>query len=614
MSLQHWVALVLALAAALGCLRQWRAHRRDPRRPRAWRLLVLLALQPILAAALYPVLFPPQRAVDPDTLVLLTEGASAADAATADGVALALPEARDAGTVARTPDLATALRRHPGTTRVQVLGAGLVARDRDAARGLAVAFEPPPLPSGIVRLALPSRVIRGLAFAIDGQAEGAPGGSVELRDPAGRRVDAAALDDDGRFRVHGPAMETGTARFELRLLDADGATLAQSDVPLGIEPPASPRVLLLAGAPGPETRALRRWLVDAGAQVQARIALGGGLQLGAAPLGEAALAEADLVIADARAWSGLGEGGRDRVLAAVREGMGLLLRADTPLSAASLRGVAASGFAIDGGAGSAAWPLPFADMEDEQALRAWLGSGSADAPFDPESQAPLPPLSRRSWRVRGAQAIAFAPASDGGVPTGWWRSEGRGRIGLWTLLDSYVLRLHGRADLHDRLWSRAVGTLARARADALPVVEVDARIGERMTVCGWPEGAVVEAPDGGMFRPLADPATGSRRCAGIWPQVAGWHRLRVADADAERRFHVAAADSDPPRRLAALRDATLAMAGSAPRTQRAADAVATVAGPAWPWLLLWLLPAALAWWLERSRLGLASRDDSFRHP
>src|SRR5690606_19379963 len=283
---------------------------RDPRRPHAWRLLALLALQPVLAAALYPVLFPPQRAVAPATLVLLTEGASAADAARADGIALALPEAQDAGTVPRTPDLAIALRRHPGTTRVQVLGAGLVARDRDAARGLAIAFEPPPLPPGIVRLALPSRAIRGAAFAIDGQAEGAPGGSVELRDPAGRRVDTAALDDDGRFRVHGPAMEAGAALFVLRLLNADGATLAKFAAPLWIEPPAPPRVLLLAGAPGPETRALRRWLVDAGAQVQARIALGGGLQLGAAPLDEQALAGADIVIADARAWSGLGGGGR----------------------------------------------------------------------------------------------------------------------------------------------------------------------------------------------------------------------------------------------------------------------------------------------------------------
>src|SRR5690606_31168418 len=179
------------------------------------------------------------------------------------------------------------------------------------------------------------------------------------------------------------------------------ATLSQVAAPLWIEMATPPRVLLLAGAPSPETRALRRWLVDAGAQVQARIALGGGLQLGAAPLDEAALAEVDLLIADARAWSGLGEGGRVRALTAVRQGMGLLLRADTALPAASLRGVGSAGFMIAGGAGSAPWSLATTRVDDESALRARLGSGSRDAPFDLEqAQAPLPALLRRGWRVQ----------------------------------------------------------------------------------------------------------------------------------------------------------------------------------------------------------------------
>ncbi|MGY1409055.1 hypothetical protein ACW5EG_05705 [Luteimonas sp. A611] len=612
MNLQQWVLLVLALAVVAGAVRLWHAHRLDPRGPRAWRLLALLVLQPLLAGALYLTLFPPQRDVDPVALVLLTEGASAADAARADGIVLALPEAGEAGDVPRVPDLATALRRHPGSTRVQVLGAGLTARDRDAARTVSIAFAPPPLTPGIVHLAMPQRVTRGASFAIAGQVEAVAAGNIELRDPAGRRVDAVPLHDDGRFLVRGIAMEAGAARFELRLVDADGATLSQVAAPLWIEAATPPRVLLLAGAPGPETRALRRWLVDAGAQVQARIALGGGLQLGSAPLGEAALAEADLVIADARAWSGLGEGGRVRVLASVRAGMGLLLRADTTLPGASLRGVNGKGFTIAGGAGSAPWALPPARVDDEPALRARLGSGSRDAPFDLEqAQAPLPALARRGWRVQGEQAVAFAPGD--GMPPGWWRAEGRGRIGLWTLLDSYVLPLHGRADLYDDIWSPVVATLARARTDNLPVIDAGARVGERISVCGWPPGATVEVADGSVLRPLVDPASGSRSCAGIWPSVDGWHQLRLDDA--QRWFHVAAADADEPMRLAALRDATLALAASPSATDAKTDAKTTSAspvrapgqpGPAWPWFLLWLLLAGLAWWLERSRVGLAA--------
>src|SRR5690606_29816428 len=618
-----------------GAVRLWRAHLLDPRGPRAWRLVALLILQPLLAGALYLTLFPPERAVDPAALVLLTEGAGAAEAAGADGIVLALPEAGEAGDVPRVPDLATALRRHPGSTRVQVLGAGLTARDRDAAQAVAISFEPPAPVPGIVRLSLPPRVTRGAMFTVGGQVEGVADGSVELRDPAGRRVDAAPLDDDGRFQVRGIAMEAGPARFELRLVDAEGAPRSQVAAQLWIEAAAPPRVLLLAGAPGPETRALRRWLVDAGAHVQARIALGGGLQLGAAPLDEAAPADADLLTVDARAWSGLGEGGRGRVLAAVRQGMGLLLRADTALPAASLRGVGGPGFTIAGGAGSAPWSLATARVDDEPALRARLGSGSRDAPFDLEqAQAPLPALLRRGWRVQGAQAIPFAPGNE--APPGWWRVEGRGRIGLWALLDSDVLPLHGRADLHDGIWSPVVATLARARTDPLPLIDAGARVGERLSVCGWPAGATIEAPDGKVSQPLADPASGSRRCAGVWPRVEGWHRLRLGDA--QRWFHVAADDADAPMRLAALRDATLALAASTSASAGASTGAKADAGPdpagasaapgadaaggmeraspvvpppgrpgaAWPWFLLWLLLAGLVWWLERSRVGLAA--------
>ena len=605
MSLQSWVLALLALVAIVGALRQWRAHRADPRAPRPWRLAALLLAQPLLAGALYLVLFPPARPVDAATVAVLTRGASAADAARAGGIVLALPEAEQVGAVARVPDLATALRRHPDAARVRVLGAGLAARDRDAARTVTIDFEPPPLPRGFVELALPARVGRGAMFAIGGRVEGGAEGSVELHDPAGRRVDAAPLDAQGRFLVRGVAMEAGPAHFGLRLVDADGAALAQLDAPLWIEAPASPRVLLLAGAPGPETRALRRWLVDAGADVQARIALGGGLQLGVAPLDAEALAESDLVIADARGWSGLGQAGRARVLAAVSDGLGLLLRADTPLPAAALRGVADGDFAIAGGAGSAAWTLPPARVDDEQALRARMGSGSDDAPFDLEqAQAPPPALTRRGWQVRGGDAVAFAHGGES--PPGWWRGHGRGRIGLWTLVDTYVLPLHGRDDLFEGLWSDAVATLVRPRAAGLPAVGPGARVDQRLSVCDWPAGATVEAPDGSMIEPLVDPATGARRCAGIWPRVAGWHRLRLGEA--ERWFHVATADADPALQLAGLRQATLELAAASPVTEGDGGVPwrRGEAGPAWPWFVLWLLLAGTTWWLERSRLGLAA--------
>ena len=199
------VAALLALGVLLAWLGLWVAQR-GVTGARGTRLLALCLLQPLLAASLYLVLFPPARMVEAGALAVLTEGATAADGARAQGLVLALPEAGEVAGVPRVPDLASALRAHPGVARVQVLGAGLVARDRDAAATVALDFDPPPLPPGIAALSVPARSVRGADVVVAGQVVGTEAGSVELRDPAGRRVDAVAPDAEGRFALRAVAM------------------------------------------------------------------------------------------------------------------------------------------------------------------------------------------------------------------------------------------------------------------------------------------------------------------------------------------------------------------------------------------------------------------------
>ena len=90
---------------------------------------------------------------------------------------VALPEAPALPGVERVPDLATALRKHPGTQRVRVVGAGLEARDRDAMRGVALEFVAEALPRGLVELTPPSRAVAGGEFHFAGRAERLPGDS-----------------------------------------------------------------------------------------------------------------------------------------------------------------------------------------------------------------------------------------------------------------------------------------------------------------------------------------------------------------------------------------------------------------------------------------------------
>lgn len=608
MTPQSIAAVLLALAVLAAWLRLWLGHRRDARRPRAWRLAVLVLLQPLLALALHATLFPPASVLAPGELTLLTEGASAGDVpeAARDGLVLALPEARAGGDVARVPDLGTALRQHPGTTRVHVVGAGLVARDRDAAAHVDIAFVPAAAPRGFVRIEGPGAVGEGSAFRISGRIAGVDGASVELLDPAARRIDRASPEASGAFVLDAVAFAPGAADYTVRLRDEQGAIVDEAGVPLWIDAATVPRVLLLAGAPNAETRALRRWLEDAGVPVQARIALGGGVQLGDAATTPQALAQADLLVADARAWGALGQAGRAQVLAAVRNGLGLLVRADTPMPAASLQALRAPGFSIRGGEGTQAWSPPAPGLRDEAALRARIGAGSRDAPFDlAQAEDALPPLARRAWRIEGPDAAPLS--ATGGLEVGAWRAAGRGRIGVWTLLDSYQWPLHGRGDQYGALWSDAVATLARARAADLATFTGIARVDERLTICGVREGATVDAPDGTSSALRVEGEAGARGCAGAWPTQAGWHRLRSGDA--VQAFHVQATDAaHAGLHRAELREATLQLAASPPRVAAATDVTTPRRAPGspWPGFAAWLLLATLAWWLERARVGFAA--------
>ena len=603
MTPQGLVAGLLALAVVTAWVRLLLAHRRDVRQPRAWRLALLLLLQPLLAIALYGMLFPPRHSLAPGAMTLLTEGATPADVpeAARESVLLALPEAQVADGVPRVPDLGTALRRYPGTTEVHVVGAGLVARDRDAAYGTRIVFWPGAPPRGLVRVDAPNGVAQGSDFHIAGRVEGIDGAKVELLDPAGRRIDLAKGDASGAFALDAIAFAAGPVEYRLRVRDGNDAVVDESRVALWIEPAVAPRVVLLAGAPNAETRALRRWFEGKGAPLQSRIALGAGVQLGGAATSPQALAQTDLLLVDARAWSALGESGRADVMQAVRAGMGLLLRADAPLPASALVTLRTPGFSLQGGEGTQPWSLPAARLADAVALRARMGAGSRDAPFDlVQAEDAIPPLARRAWRIEGADAAALS----GDPLVGAWRAEGRGRIGVWTLLDSYQWPLHGRNDLYSDLWSDAVATLSRARAIAQPVFAGMPRIDERLSICGVREDASVEAPDGTRVPLFIDISHGDGDCAGFWPASAGWHRLHIGDA--EHPFLVPDGGQPVALRLSELRDASLRIAATPTIVQASAGAAPsrTAPGTPWPWFVAWLLLAAATWSLERSRMGL----------
>lgn len=611
LSVEAAVALLLALAAVLAMARTlWRQRRAEPAaRARGWRIAALVLAQPLLAGLLYAALLPPRLPGQAGSLVVATAGAAdaALDAAAGDA-RVRLPEAPRSQAGERVPDLAGALRRYPHSQRVRVVGAGLVPRDRDAVRGYALDFVAAPLPRGIVGVWTPARIGEGEAFLVHGRAHGLDGGAVELLDPAGQRIDRAVPDADGGFALDAVARVAGRAGFALRALDAQQRPVERLALPLSVEAEPPPRVLLLAGAPGPELKYLRRWASDAGIKLHTQLAVGAGLQLGDAPvrIDAATLAGFDALILDERAWDALAPAQRGAVATALRDGLGVLVRVTGPLSPglrAQLRGLG-----LEPGVGGDSAPLRLpAQRYDEAALRARLGPGSADAP-QPREQAPpaLPVLTRRVLALDAPALQPLGRDADGRAFAAW-RAAGQGRIALWGLGDSFRLVLAGREDAHAQLWSRALSALVRPRSAARARIDGSLRVGERVRVCGLVAQAQVAAPDGARTSLQPDPAAGPQACAGFWPTRAGWHSL--VQGGRQQDFYVRALDEAPGLRANELREATLALALRSQPAVAGATGAARASGERgspWPWFAAWLALCAALWWFERSRLGRPS--------
>jgi hypothetical protein len=568
------VAMLLVAAAALaGIVRTWRS--KPPRRA------LRIALQIVAAILLVLVLFPPSvdERFSAGTLVVLTPGITDAQlAALAGGVAtVALPGVVAPRSVEPVPDLGTALRRHVDAARLHIVGGGLPSRDLDAARALPIEFDAAPLRDGIVDLAVPASVRAGSTFAIEGRVHGNAGGRVELRDPAGAVVAQTTLADDGAFSLETHAKAPGHAAYSLRVLGRAGNTSEDLAQPVAVLPGDALRVLVLAGAPDPELKYLRRWATDAGIELASRIVLSDGIAMseGNGALDAESLANTDLVIVDERAWKRLDAGTKSALADATRNGLGLLLRVTGALPDTVASEWQTLGFRVRA-----------ADIPETVSL------DSSQATPDPAAV-----LSRRALLVESDDTAPLLRASDG-TPLALWRGDGQGRVAIWWLADSYRIALAGDASAFGTLWSRALATVARARGTAMPDVPSDARVDRRSVLCGLDATSYVEQPDASHVALAIETSSDGRRCAGYWPTTEGWHTL-VSGAH-RASFAVRTANAAPA--LVAMRDAdaTRALAGAS----HASESTATrrIPAPRWPFFVAWLAVAALLWWLERTKV------------
>jgi len=599
-----WVAVLIAAAVAAGVIRLGLWHRSVAPADRGpvWRLATLVGLQVAAGLLLHLTLFPPGGLIRSGTLIVATRNAPTAIALGAADTLVALPEAGTVARATRVPDLATALRRFPSAARIRVIGEGLPPRDI-APLAVPLDFAPPPPPHGLVEIALPAATVPGAGFAVAGRIGSLASGVVELVDPAGVVVDRVRVARGQAFVLRSSARAAGLVLFDLRLKGTTDAVIERIAVPVDARAQTPPRVLVLGGAPGPESKYLSRWASDNGIDLMLNIDIGAGLRLGdPVPLTQAALAQADLVVMDERRWEALSGSERASLMAAIDRGLGLLLRPTGPLSAGTRRDWAGLGLSLTGGEETAPTPLvaPTAPSADGEGTGGARGTGSGGGSGGTGGAGTTPVLTRRDLLQVGPDAVTVL-RDAAGVATASLAARGRGRVGVWTVTDSYALVLAGQADRYGALWSTLFSALARAGDDSRAEIEALARAGGRVGVCRLIGEASVVGPDGRASTLLVDPATGDRACAAVWPDRAGWHLVRDGQGR-ETAFYVQPSDATPSLVAAETRAATLAVAATPP-TRSTPTGATRAPGPPWLWFGLLLAVLAGLWWLERNRPG-----------
>lgn len=565
---------------------------------RGWPGWTLAGLSLASGLGLYFALFPPAIPLGGETLLVATAETPPATRPGPGERLVALPEAPAIAGAERVPDLATALRRHAQVQRLRILGRGLPARDRDLPAGLPAAFTPLPPPRGLIRLDPPADTPAGAVFTLAGEAAGVEGGTAELLDPAGERVDSREIGAAGQFTLGGTARTPGLATFTLRLRGRNKAILADTPVPLRTTEERPLRALLI-GTPSPENKYLRRWAEDSGIDLRSRLDAGAGVDLGGdgVRLDAASLADSDIVILDDSALAALSGGGRAALAQAISGGLGVVVRMTAPATASTRESWRSLGFASEGGGETA--PVALAPLApDAETLEARRGpplpdaAGAADTLDDP------PPELERWTLGTGPDVVPAVSDAEGAMIAGW-QQRGHGRVAVWTIANSFALVLGGQQDRYAQWWSETLSAVIRPDSQFRPDIPALVQAGERTAICGIAAGARVIAPDGAAVALAIDPEAGPRGCAAYWPLVPGEHRIVQAGPDGEQTFPFPVFPADA---FASIRAAETGLATAGWAVQQSATEARNLPerrSAGWPYLLLWLLLSGALWFGER---------------
>ncbi|RYY54394.1 MAG: hypothetical protein EOO09_14480 [Chitinophagaceae bacterium] len=590
----HIIAACCCTLLLLLCL--WKETRRTNRTHRTWRILAVTVAVISLACLALPLKYYKSRTLQ-ERALLLTDGVDAASLArlkAANGYTsimwLDRKHAPVPGFITADPavrvihDLQTFTEANPVGTDIHITGYGPAASAWTSGPQLKSAtYIPVEAPEGFTGCDWPRTIRASQLLSIEGVYSNPSRAGTTIRlHASGKVVDSLQQVDSSsipfRFRYMLPG--TGPAVLELTATRSSGTILEK--IPVMVLPAEPLRVLMLAASPDFETKFLSAWLSDQVYPLTVRSTISPGKYITRSlnsravtvnQLSAAFLSNMDLVIAGDLALAQLTPAESGLLRNQVSEGLGLLVQTDSNRALSSF----AAPFDFRSLGQSARFPEIAGQTEPMPAAAAYSISPSTGQ--------------RRVITSKSATAAAS-------------RLEGRGRVVLTTLTDTYTWMLEGRKSAYASLWSRLIDEAARpakndrqwSSNEAFPIAGAPVGISFMDNGDSIPR---VRTSNGNIY-PARDAVDPARWWATWWPVSEGWNDLVAADTCAvyvfgKKDWMAAGYTRDME---ASLFYATgKVQDGSPGRTE-------TTAYPVPPWIFCLLLFVSLGYlWIEARKNG-----------
>lgn len=362
---------------------------------------------------------------------------------------------------------------------------------------------------------------------------------VYLKDPAGQVVAQQAVRDGETFELLVNVKTEGLWQYQLALAKAsDDITVVEENLAFEVTRPSLAKLLIRQSAPSFETRHVKNWAVEQGAQVTVETQISKNRYISqhanypqedrsdekTAQVDSfdtlSTLDQYDLLIIDARGLMKLSQHQQDNLAVAVKRGLGVLVIGDSTLfTENNLPGVL-NQFRISHGS----------TIESDQSLLSWQ--------FDQAGE----PLNVIAADIPASSGFSLVKGAEGRVivPGIHW---GLGKVAISLTNQTYQWRTAGQRQLYSRYWQFLFESLARqSLAPYLLPVENDhlniarqplpscfsvnenlySRLADYALRYEGAEGKPV------ALIPQVDEVNQNMACGVIYPASSGWQRITLS--------------------------------------------------------------------------------------